>query len=138
MVLPIILLEDKHKMLLHLSIFYDYQQFFQHRICFSIQPTDYSDLWPTLARSTNLFLIMLFNERERERERVMMFNATFNNISVISWRSVLLTEQYMKESDLLLKFQNNKMKNQKYNTVGRVPKTLFNVTILVWCKYFSK
>ena len=77
-------------------------------------------------------------ERERERERVMMFNATFNIISVISWRSVLLTEQYMKESDLLLKFQNNKMKNQKYNTVGRVPKTLFNVTILVWCKYFSK
>ena len=34
----IIFLEDKHKMLLHLSIFYEYQQFFQHRICFSIQP----------------------------------------------------------------------------------------------------
>ena len=38
MVLPIIFLEDKHKILLHLSIFYEYQQFFQHRICFSIQP----------------------------------------------------------------------------------------------------
>jgi hypothetical protein len=25
--------------------------------------------------------------------RVMMFNATFNNISVISWRSVLLVEE---------------------------------------------
>jgi len=25
--------------------------------------------------------------------RVMVFNATFNNISVISWRSVLLTEE---------------------------------------------
>ena len=34
----IIFLEDKHKILLHLSIFYEYQQFFQHRICFSIQP----------------------------------------------------------------------------------------------------
>jgi hypothetical protein len=47
---------DKHKILLHLSIFYEYQQFFQHRICFSIQPPDYSDLWPTLARSTSFFL----------------------------------------------------------------------------------
>ena len=36
MVLSIIFLEDKHKILLHLSIFYEYQQFFQHRICFSI------------------------------------------------------------------------------------------------------
>ena len=34
----IIFLEDKHKILLHLSILYEYQQFFQHRICFSIQP----------------------------------------------------------------------------------------------------
>jgi hypothetical protein len=34
----IIFLEDKHKMLLYLSIFFEYQQFFQHRICFSIQP----------------------------------------------------------------------------------------------------
>jgi hypothetical protein len=36
MVLSIIFLEDKQKPLLHLSIFYEYQQFFQHRICFSI------------------------------------------------------------------------------------------------------
>jgi hypothetical protein len=39
MVFSIIFLEDKHKIVLHLSIFYEYQQFFQHRICFSIQPT---------------------------------------------------------------------------------------------------
>jgi hypothetical protein len=57
----IIFLEDKHKMLLHLSIFYEYQQFFQHRICFSIQPPDYSDPWPRLGRFTSFFLIMLFN-----------------------------------------------------------------------------
>jgi hypothetical protein len=61
MVLSIIFLEDKHIMLLHLSIFYEYQQFFQHRICFSIQPPDYSDPWPRLAHSSSFFLIMLFN-----------------------------------------------------------------------------
>jgi hypothetical protein len=38
MVLSIIFLEEKHKILFHLSIFYEYQQCFQHRICFSIQP----------------------------------------------------------------------------------------------------
>ena len=38
MVLSIIFLEDKHKILLYLSILYEYQQFFQHHICFSIQP----------------------------------------------------------------------------------------------------
>ena len=57
--LSIIFLEDKHKILLHLSIFYEYQQFFQQRICFSIQPPDYSDPWPRLARSSSFFLIML-------------------------------------------------------------------------------
>jgi hypothetical protein len=69
MVLSIIFLEDKHKIVLHLSIFHEYQQFFQHRICFSIQRpitnetshvithATHSDSWPTLARSTSLFLI---------------------------------------------------------------------------------
>ena len=28
--------------------------------------------------------------RERERERVVVLNATFNNISVVSWRSVFI------------------------------------------------
>jgi hypothetical protein len=54
-ILSIIFLEDKHNILLHLSIFYEYQQFFQHRICFSIQPPDYSDPWPTLTRSSSFF-----------------------------------------------------------------------------------
>ena len=65
MVLSIIFLEDKHKMLLHLSILYEYQQFFQHRICFSIQPPDYSDPWPRLAHLSRLFLIRLFNKINR-------------------------------------------------------------------------
>ena len=37
-VLSIIFLEDKHNILMHLTIFYEYQEFFQHHICFSIQP----------------------------------------------------------------------------------------------------
>jgi len=65
MVLSIIFLEDKHNILLHLSIFYEYQQFFQHCICFSIQPPDYSDPWPRLARSSSFFLIMLFNNKRQ-------------------------------------------------------------------------
>ena len=64
MVLSIIFLADKHKIVLHLSIFYEYQQFFQHRICFSIQPPDYSDPWLTLARSTSFFLNMLLNKQQ--------------------------------------------------------------------------
>ena len=60
-VLSIIFLEDKHKILLHLSIFDEYQQFFQHRICFSIQLPNNSDPWPRLARSTSFFIIMLLN-----------------------------------------------------------------------------
>ena len=56
MVLSIIFLEDKHKILLHLSIFYEYQQFFQHRICFSIQP----QLQPVnLHRNRRYFVIKL-------------------------------------------------------------------------------
>ena len=34
---------------------------------------------------------MIFDELSRVR--VMMLNATFNNISVISWRQVLLAEE---------------------------------------------
>jgi len=30
---------------------------------------------------------------DKSQIRVMVFNATFNNISVISWRSVLLVEE---------------------------------------------
>jgi uncharacterized DUF497 family protein len=33
------------------------------------------------------------NKANGVRVRVMVFNATFNNISVISWRSVLLAEE---------------------------------------------
>jgi len=36
----------------------------------------------------------------RVRVRVMVFNATFNNISVISWRSVLLWRKQEKITDL--------------------------------------
>jgi hypothetical protein len=37
--------------------------------------------------------IKIYRNEGREGIRVMVFNATFNNISVISWRSVLLVEK---------------------------------------------
>ena len=47
MVLSIIFLEDKHKILLHLSIFYEYQQFSDMYIMFMIRefPVMIDDLW---------------------------------------------------------------------------------------------
>ena len=62
MVLSIIFLEDKHKIVLHLSILYEYQHFFQHRICFSIQPPDYSDPWRRLG---NTFMIIFQNFQQK-------------------------------------------------------------------------
>ena len=59
MVLSIIFLEDKHKMLLHLSIFYEYQQFFQHSR-YSRPITVTCD--PLLHVLPVFFLIMLFNK----------------------------------------------------------------------------
>jgi hypothetical protein len=35
----------------------------------------------------------VIRQMARVRIRVMMFNVTFNNISAISWRSVLLVEE---------------------------------------------
>jgi hypothetical protein len=37
-------------------------------------------------------VIFSLNRIKREKVRVIVFNATFNNISVISWWSVLLVE----------------------------------------------
>jgi hypothetical protein len=37
--------------------------------------------------------ILIFRRKKSDVVRVMMFNATFNNISAIFWRSVLLTEE---------------------------------------------
>jgi energy-converting hydrogenase Eha subunit E len=38
-------------------------------------------------------VLLIFNHYDTFRLGVMVFNATFNNISVISWRSVLLVEE---------------------------------------------
>ena len=87
MVLSIIFLEDKHKMLLHLSIFYEYQQFFQHRICFSIQPPDYSDPWPTLARSTSFFLnnVVFIVQRAYHSPNTLPTMIHGNALRIITW-----------------------------------------------------
>ena len=39
------------------------------------------------------FILLILVDHHCLRDRIMMFNATFNNISVISWKSVLLVEQ---------------------------------------------
>jgi hypothetical protein len=39
------------------------------------------------------FDIVILNKNNRVRVRVMVFNVTFNNISAISWWSVLLVEE---------------------------------------------
>jgi hypothetical protein len=43
----------------------------------------------------NIFLVVTYGGRyqNRVRVKVMVFNVTFNNISVISWQSVLLVEE---------------------------------------------
>ena len=56
----------------------------------------------------------------------MMFNATFNTISVISWRSVLLVEETGGPGEnhrlVASEWQTNKLKN-KAKTVETVPKS---------------
>jgi hypothetical protein len=98
MVLSIIFLEDKHKIVLHLSIFYKYQQFFQHRICFWIQPPDYqwdnhvtthathSDPWPTLARSTSSFLILLLKYPRFWLGKILL-HSSFQNVIITAQRT---------------------------------------------------
>jgi hypothetical protein len=44
-------------------------------------------VWKRIESVINTFIII------NVRVRVMVFNATFNNISVISWRSVLVVEE---------------------------------------------
>jgi hypothetical protein len=91
MVLSIIFLEDKHKILLHLSIFYEYQQFFQHRICFSIQPPDYSDPLPRLAHPSSFFLIRLFNKYVKFLNWIVfswsckVYNISFSDLNLWLW-----------------------------------------------------
>jgi hypothetical protein len=79
MVLFIIFLEDKHKLLLHLSIFYEYQQCFQHRICFSIQP---QLQLVHLHRNRRYFVIKLHTW--------YMFLCLLNDIIKKNWWDVLI------------------------------------------------
>jgi hypothetical protein len=54
-----------------------------------------NDEYKYLAKYVNIFLIKLYLAPNIYifGVRVMVFNSTFNNISVISWRSVLLVEE---------------------------------------------
>jgi hypothetical protein len=87
----LIFLEDKHKILLHLSIFYEYQQFFQHRICFPITNetshvtthATHSDPWPTLARSTSLFLICCYKYKNLKKHKLNILKFFFTQNSMV-------------------------------------------------------
>ena len=109
MVLSIIFLEDKHKILLHLSIFYEYQQFFQYRICFSIQPPDYSDPWPRLAVPA-VFLNNVVTENDLKVDNSIDIANTFN-MFFTSWVENLRSENMSTFTNLskLLNFVNNKI-----------------------------
>jgi hypothetical protein len=74
------------------AIFYKYQQFSQHRICFSIQPPDYSDPWPRLARSSSFFLIMLFNNTVRQNLCSVHcgFEKVSHNKLRIKWEALII------------------------------------------------
>jgi tRNA A58 N-methylase Trm61 len=48
------------------------------------------------------WLINVFQSSIRGRGRVIVFNATFNNISVISWWSVLLVEETLRNGKQFL------------------------------------
>ena len=96
MVLSIIFLEDKHTLLLHLSIFYEYQQCVQHRVCFWIQTPDYKwdksrdytcySQWPVIHYSTfyQFILNMLFNHNVRLTV-IFLFEWSIDVVTILSF-----------------------------------------------------
>jgi hypothetical protein len=48
----------------------------------------------------------------------MVFNATYNNISVISWRSVLLVKEPEKTTDLSQPFSHNVVSSTHFREQG--------------------
>ena len=60
------------------------------KCCISSHNNVYINEWSFVACPGALSQM---HKKEEKGVRVMMFNATFNNISVISWWSVLLVEE---------------------------------------------
>ena len=75
-----------NKILLHLSIFYEYQQFFQHRIHFAIQPpvTHFSTFY-------HFFLIMLFNNGSN----IICITCVWSKLSLILFKLNVASEQHI-------------------------------------------
>ena len=46
-----------------------------------------------LVKMNNYYIYFFLKQTHQKGVRVMVFNATFSNISIISWRSVLLLEE---------------------------------------------
>ena len=119
MVLSIIFPEEKHNIVLYLSICYEYQQFFQHRICFSIQ----SQLQLVIHRNRRYLVIKLhtwfclsyFLKTNIKLyciyQYVMSINSFFNTLSVSRYsRPITVTrdpDQHIPAGFLLIRLFNN-------------------------------
>ena len=124
MVLSTICLEDKHNILLHLSILYEYQQCFQHRICFSIQP---QLQLVNLHRNRRYFVIKLHTwfclsyflktniNFYSIYQHFMSINSFFNTVSVSRYsRPITMTrepDQHTPAVFFLIMFNKNKFQN---------------------------
>jgi len=63
------------------------------KIFVSINQATMARMGPQIKKNYCIPVDTIVGNLYRVRIRVMAFNATFNNISVISWRSVLLVEE---------------------------------------------
>jgi hypothetical protein len=59
-----------------------------------LEVSDKEFVFPTkMEKNCDFFPSFKINKKNRNKLWFVVFNATFNNISVISWRSVLLVEE---------------------------------------------
>jgi hypothetical protein len=78
--------KSKHRLLQELHMMWSSNYKGQWKKRFS------SSNWITSLQSVHMLKLHMI--------RVMMFNATFNNISIMSWQSLLLVEAYSETTDL--------------------------------------
>jgi hypothetical protein len=64
------------------------------------------------------------------RERVMVFNATFNTISVILWRSVLFVEEMFNQCPLCLALHKMQATMRLYTSSRRILQRFIHTPLL--------
>jgi hypothetical protein len=150
-ILSIIFLEDKHKHLLHLSIFYEYQQFFQHLICFSIQPPDKERYrnWPCVSYKwngvqlckyfsiCNMFLTPIFRQLLVAVQIMLV-----DNMKYVFRKTVVTTHVYLGNILQIEKYLHNWTPFHLYDTHGQflylslqmatILVSLWHVVVIEW------